>query len=151
MLMLITMGIVQNRIIAQKMVIDFRNQDDQSESINTIQKLHFDKGELKINFKSGQIQNAPLEQIQKLYFGDVSAKDEIKITKLNIYPNPASTEINVAGIADGAVLISIYQMDGRLITKKKITKNDSQIDISQLSTGIYFVSSNGFSAKFIKL
>ena len=77
---------------------------------------------------------------------------------LNIYPNPATDELNIKlnNLGDVA-LINIYDLQGRLIQSEKAIKNESnqKISITNLVSGLYFISlekSNGqkTTGKFIK-
>lgn len=139
-------------LIAQKMSIDFRNLADQTESINQIQKLHFDSGSLIIDFKSGESQTTPLDQIQKIYFGEVVSTGKVSIKTLNIYPNPTTSTINVDGLPEGIYEISVFSVDGKRVIYKSISNTNSEINTEDLSCGIYFLSTNdGFNAKFVKL
>lgn len=140
---------VQGR--SQKLVIDFKGQADQTESINTIRKLHFDSGSLIVSFKSGQLQSTLLDEIQKIYFGEVSSTGTLASNNLRIYPNPGASEIKINGLPEGTFDISIFQVDGKKIISRTISRSDTSIDISSLTSGIYFLSTNGFNAKFIKL
>src|SRR5690554_430703 len=73
--------------------------------------------------------------------------------KLSFYPNPASDKIYLNGIPLDGGSIQIYSVQGKLLVSLKTTS--SEIDVSQLSSGIYFIqliSSNGSLdvLKFIK-
>jgi len=52
--------------------------------------------------------------------------------EINVYPNPANNFINLDGTFDDAVIYNIFG-------KKIISSTKNQIDISQLSGGIYFI------------
>jgi len=68
-----------------------------------------------------------------------------------VYPNPASTEIKINLPSNNNFEIEIFNTLGETVLK---TKNKSTIDISQLSTGIYFLKINQanqfYSAKFVR-
>ncbi len=62
--------------------------------------------------------------------------------KLQLYPNPATNELNVQ--LDNVTTdykIAIYNTLGSLLYEKnnQISKNDNSVNISQLNSGIYFV------------
>jgi len=70
-------------------------------------------------------------------------EDAIVASNIQVYPNPAVTEVNVsgAGVVKG---ISIADLNGRIV-KNQIFDNlsDVQINVSDLSTGIYIMTVKG--------
>lgn len=79
---------------------------------------------------------------------DVTAVSEIS----TLFPNPTSTIINFTmNDADVNTTISVYDMLGRnVITQLSETTREQSIDVSQLTTGVYFVSVGDTVQKFIK-
>lgn len=68
-------------------------------------------------------------------------------TKANnslVYPNPAKNTLTVTLQVSSGV-ISIHNLMGKLMIQKEISKTNSQIDITELPNGIYFltIKSNG--------
>ena len=57
---------------------------------------------------------------------------------LVIYPNPTSSTITVKNI-ENLIQISICNAIGELIYSKQITKNEFEIDLSNQTSGLYFV------------
>jgi hypothetical protein len=57
--------------------------------------------------------------------------------KLDIYPNPATSEITIEG--DGFDAVVLYDMTGRRLITIAVTGLQTTIDLSQLSTGVYIV------------
>ena len=64
----------------------------------------------------------------------VSSFDE---NAVEIYPNPASTEIQIH--ADGLRQIMIYDITGRLVLDTRISSDNERIDISMLKASTYVV------------
>jgi hypothetical protein len=68
--------------------------------------------------------------------------------KFTIYPNPANNKVTVfsAGLQGGETCISIIDITGKLMMKS-ITSNvtNVEIDLSNLSTGLYFVKMENHS------
>lgn len=79
------------------------------------------------------------------------------IQKLNqaafIYPNPTENEISVANISEPSI-VSIHNINGKLLLVDKVDTNSNSINVSQLPTGLYLIKINNPSgsqvAKFIK-
>ena len=68
----------------------------------------------------------------------------IKEQRLDIYPNPASEEINISGL-NGEVY-NIYTLDGELIEKEL---QGSTIRLGNIQSGIYFIlTETGRSSRF---
>lgn len=62
---------------------------------------------------------------------------------ITLFPNPASTYVNVSvdGLNDHEPLnIYVYDLNGKLITQRKMRTNSEKLDTYQLSPGQYFIS-----------
>ena len=71
---------------------------------------------------------------------------DINTTKFSIYPNPANDVINVS-YADAIENVTITDMNGRIVKQVVLGVNEAQINISDLSQGVYILnaSANGKS------
>ena len=78
--------------------------------------------------------------------------ENLNKTLINFYPNPVIELISVTVIKK--CLFQISDVNGKLLIKKEIEKGVNEIDVSTLSHGIYFISTNenGYFShnKFIK-
>ncbi len=67
------------------------------------------------------------------------------ITDFTVFPNPASTDINVACTFEktGTVILKIYNVTGQLMSERKHFHNDGQQminqDVSNLKPGLYYI------------
>jgi photosystem II stability/assembly factor-like uncharacterized protein len=71
-------------------------------------------------------------------------------THLNLYPNPATTNLNIDGISNHATA-EVYDLSGKLLLTKQL--NENQIDISSLAKGLYFIklsTTGSVVRKFVK-
>ena len=60
---------------------------------------------------------------------------------LNIYPNPASNELNIHIINNSeTVNIKVYNMLGKIIEDFDVKSTDTQIDLSHYPSGLYYIS-----------
>ncbi len=90
-------------------------------------------------------------------WGGILSINEAKFDKninLQIYPNPATSEINLAiPNNESIVSIKIYNQNGQLV-KQIFKPNAEKINISDLKTGIYFIrtdtDTNRYLSKMIK-
>lgn len=78
-------------------------------------------------------------------------KENVKPTSLQVYPNPTSEYLNFIEIAADSPYV-IYNMAGQVVLKGNL--NNDQVDVSQLSPGVYIISVNNSGesgqVKFIK-
>jgi hypothetical protein len=59
---------------------------------------------------------------------------------MNVYPNPASDFITVdASLIQTKCQLSILNLSGQELIARQITEPKTQIDISSLPSGVYFV------------
>ncbi|MFK5878886.1 MAG: endonuclease [Flavobacteriaceae bacterium] len=81
------------------------------------------------------------------------AIDDYNLENIRIYPNPASGSLLTIDALDN-VTIAIFDILGKQILKDEISRDDNQIDISRLNSGIYLIrlqTENGSATKkFIK-
>lgn len=66
-----------------------------------------------------------------------------------IYPNPARDQLNISGIETNAVALKILNVNGQEVTNSKRTIGFNSIDISDLSSGIYFLKAEKPNSKII--
>ncbi len=137
--------------------------DDTTVSYFTFQDVH--RKRLKDNAQglSFVVNNAPNNANWKFEENSGSltvAEQQLFDTMLQVYPNPTMDYINVIytendtfNLAD--LSFSLFDVNGKKVSEiTSITTQENQIDVTQLTTGTYFikVSAKGFSAtqKIIK-
>jgi hypothetical protein len=71
--------------------------------------------------------------------------NELLKSTLSLYPNPATDNITVeiSGKAANGSNLSILNIEGQALIARQITKPKTQIDISLLPSGVYFVRVTG--------
>ena len=74
--------------------------------------------------------------------------------RLNIYPNPVTNELRIQNAESGIKKIEIYNAIGERVYKSETRNPKSEIDVSHLKEGIYFVKLTGdktnLAGKFVK-
>ena len=65
-----------------------------------------------------------------------------------LYPNPASSSINV--VAENAAEVQIMDMAGRTVMVVNAVEGVNTISVADLESGVYFVRMNGAVVKFVK-
>ena len=78
----------------------------------------------------------------------VQSVEENEAVSFNLYPNPASSSINV--VADRDAEIQILDMAGRMVMSVNAVEGENAINVADLANGVYFVRMNGAVVKFVK-
>ncbi len=81
-------------------------------------------------------------------FFNFTSVDEDGFETVSLYPNPANDKIRIEGL-EGQHEIQIYNAYGMLVKTANID-GDSEIDLSNLSSGYYFLRVEGHTMKFVK-
>ena len=70
--------------------------------------------------------------------GVLSSVNNLKDTTFSIYPNPSANGIFKISVANQEIVsLQVFDISGRLITKKNDLKNNDQINLSQYQKGVY--------------
>jgi hypothetical protein len=79
---------------------------------------------------------------------------ESKLDNIKLYPIPSSNTINLTGLSENKSELSIYNQLGSKLMTTTITSSQSQIDISKLNSGYYFLvvtdGNNNITKTFVK-
>jgi len=84
------------------------------------------------------------------------ANDQFQQTQFTVFPTVASHEINIikgTAAASGTYDFTISNIEGKVVNSQSVQlsgNNPVVVDVSQLSKGVYIISSKGFSTKFVK-
>jgi hypothetical protein len=65
--------------------------------------------------------------------------NDVKLTALSLYPNPATNVVNISLDATGEHTINVYNSIGSLVESKAITSGKATMDVSTYATGAYYV------------
>lgn len=92
------------------------------------------------------------QEVYLLPTSSLSIEEVKENSKLQAFPNPTQSTLNIVNPKNGANNVEIYDMIGRLILKKDFNSNDNKIsiDVQDLSNGNYIYKIGNSSAKFIK-
>ncbi len=81
--------------------------------------------------------------------------DELALSGLSIYPNPASDFIFIESKIDGIIDLEILDLKGKIIDQIQIQGKQNEISISELATGNYILKATHNNSvkhiKFVKL
>jgi len=92
------------------------------------------------SFASSEVTNFCLPSVSS-YALPLNVNEGNGLSTVNIYPNPASTFINV-DVLNGRRIgrINIYNTVGTLVKTLEMNGSEKEIDISELPTGLYIIS-----------
>ena len=75
--------------------------------------------------------------IELMYHGE-SVEDAENLNEINVYPNPASSQINVA--STNMRRVDIYNGIGQLIYSQEVDDNEIEISTDSWSNGLYYIN-----------
>ncbi len=79
---------------------------------------------------------------------DPTSISEVNLSNIALYPNPAKTVLNIENATED---VQIFDITGRLlINVENKGTNLLQINVSNLSKGMYFVKVGNYTTKFVK-
>ena len=58
---------------------------------------------------------------------------------INIYPNPTRGMVTIETTADVAQRIQLISMEGKVLRDMRSVNNQTQLDLSELANGVYFL------------
>jgi hypothetical protein len=61
------------------------------------------------------------------------------LPEFSIYPNPASSNLNIYAENRASFQAELYSPQGNLVKQKSLSQTDGLLDISNLSAGIYLL------------
>jgi hypothetical protein len=67
----------------------------------------------------------------------------------NFYPNPANDKIVISGLDLNTTELKLSDISGKIVLQKNISAGTTELDISFLQSGIYFIMLNGTTQKLI--
>ncbi len=80
----------------------------------------------------------------------VGLEDVSKSKRIQIYPNPVSKTLHIDGINIAGLNYKIIDVTGKVLTSGSLGKI-SEIDVSNLTTGVYFIAINDKNYRFVKM
>jgi len=90
-----------------------------------------------------EVYAGPLGNVLSLNFLKTIPQNVINTKKqeINIYPNPCTESINIIDyLTDSVTEIEVYDVNGRLVLHSDVSKNNGNINVLNLKSGLYFYS-----------
>jgi hypothetical protein len=89
--------------------------------------------------------------VYKLDPNEIAGINDLSTSAFRLYPNPASSVLNIQSNNLTASEYTIYNMIGKVVAQNKINDSENiQINVQNLEKGLYFVKLNDQYLKFIK-
>lgn len=86
-------------------------------------------------------------RVYKIYLADATTNiDEINVSNIQVYPNPANNVVNVVNAENASIIV--INMVGEIVVSIDNASANQSIDISNLANGTYFVKVNDSVVKF---
>mgnify|MGYP001254837621 FL=1 len=123
-------------LIGQNMTLNEKSGSSKSLSIEDINKITFQSGDVVIETQSAT-ENFSIAGLRNLVFDQFITEVEDfnrKVSEISAYPNPCGDVLNISQNNTNARYF-IYDFKGRLVQADKVT---STINVSNLKTGVYF-------------
>ena len=83
--------------------------------------------------------------------------NDVEFTELKVYPNPAKNHLTISVLNENMSSIEVFSVSGQTVFTRQMDpiSNKETIDISKLTSGMYFINVTGengkhYSAKLIK-
>jgi hypothetical protein len=70
----------------------------------------------------------------------VASAEDFNSNVFNLYPNPANDVLNINSELEEIKLLSIADLNGRIVKSLEVNQTSSQINVSDLASGTYFVT-----------
>jgi hypothetical protein len=107
-------------------------------------------GDYDINIANGKDNNYDFIYIPgKLTISPITGLINAKSEEYSIYPNPCSDYLIIKSKKTDNITVKVFDMSGRLIIEKRTINN--QLDIRNLTSGLYNIIINGYSFKLVKI
>jgi len=120
-------------------------QPTNENGVFTFTEQHIDK-KLRCKMNNAQFPDLTLVYEVEIKLVNIEEPNEISFTVL---PNPAQDKLTIHHSKEIGN-ISLYDLSGRLLRSFTVDETNTVLDISDLDIGIYFITVDGKTVKFIK-
>lgn len=125
----------------------FRYVKDEWEAADLTILMRYNGRQSSYNYENSYKVEASYKEAQK----PLNRIDDDVENSISVYPNPTTGELSVKSEKLKIKNIQVFDMAGRLLqTTENIDSAEFHIDLTNLSSGIYFVNINGKTVKIAK-
>jgi len=127
--------------------------DGQTYNFDSVEKIVFTRDNIVFENSSGEDNYHSVFFAEKMYFDQTATAVTINEyqSNISIYPNPASTELTISlPQSSNNTVAQFYNISGMLLKQIQLDEQQNVVDVSELTPGIYFISVDSETLKFIK-
>ena len=119
--------------------------------LTSVQRIEFAENNTMTAIMKGEAPEDTVTDIVRLSFEarNLSKVKAISTSLMAVFPNPVKTTLTVTG-ADAGSKIDLYSINGTLLQSVLAQSNATDIDVSSLESGTYFLRTGTQTIKFIK-
>ena len=146
-------GLISGISAQNSLIVKQTNGTLKGTALTSLSKITFSSGNMLVRKTDATTDSYVLSDVSRITFGFFSGINEISSNsaQFSVYPNPATSFIQLKNLPEtSAYNISIFSLDGSRLIQKYLTSTSEIIDISILKKGMYLLSVNGSTLKFIK-
>jgi len=124
---------------------------EESFLLSGIRKITFSENEIRVVNFNNTFTTFAVSDLNKMFFTGTTSEiaETTNSTKFYIYPNPAKNFVRLVIQESEVSTASIYNLSGSLLIKKPVSIEDNEIDISNLSVGVYLLKVGNKTDKLI--
>lgn len=103
---------------------------------------------VKKDLKAGEqvvrlsIESTPAFNIDKIEVSEYTSVDEFENASLQVYPNPTNDQLFIELAGSKIETLGLYNNKGQLVMNKTVGTEKAAVDVTDFTTGIYFVIAN---------
>ena len=122
------------------------SQNDSTTTVSDINWVNIFSQNIDARLNSNSVAATGADFSNSKFGGEVGVSEISNTVEVDVYPNPTSSVLNIK--SDGKMNINMYNSYGQLVVNKQ-SYSFSQIEVSELSTGIYTLLINNEVSKKI--
>jgi Secretion system C-terminal sorting domain len=142
--------LVSDPLDAQALLVASQNGSTQSYTLTDIAHIVFHNNNLEVQEIDCEKHHFSVFFTDYMTLDGTIGTDPLMTSELLLYPNPASSIIQIVGPAAMNAWIHIYNAFGQLVSKQYSPSSAANLDVQTLATGVYVVEIDGQTFQFVK-
>jgi len=136
---------------AQNIVVREKSGLESPTELLSLRKITFRDQEFILNYWTGLTETYPISDINTIFFtGTGNSLSTPASGTLSLYPNPVTHSIYLKNIPLGENRVSIFRIDGTQMMQFLLMPGENSVAVDHLQSGLYILSLNQKTFKFIK-
>lgn len=149
-IVLLLMGLFSSAIAQEEVIFTIQKTDGSTINfvIDSEARIYYSDTQL-LFYDGNEMIPVNLSKISKACFTVASEVEETVNQQFGIHPNPVKYVLRISNVADNSE-VSIYSINGTVLKKLNVS-GDTDINISDLHSGLYIIGIGNEFSKFIKM